>query len=148
MLRQLHGCSLLRFLALIRQHAIVDKVSTELSCIHQSHPRPPQQLDEGYRTAGIGKIKTDVGTLKNPGAHTSRDTFAIGLICARAPIVNVAKALGDTIKMVEDHYMPWIEKMKEVQVEETSRAVADQLEKLNALKNKDVAKVIPIGGRK
>ena len=62
--------------------------------------------------------------------------------------MNVAKALGDTIKMVEDHYMPWIEKMKDVQTEETNRAITDQLEKLNALKNKDVAEVIVIGGRK
>jgi integrase len=107
-----------------------------------------RQLVDLYKTAGIGKIKTDVGMLRNPGAHTFRDTFAIGLICARVPIVNVAKALGDTIKMVEDHYMPWMEKMKEVQVEETSRAVADQLEKLEALKNVPKKKVVNIGERK
>jgi integrase len=105
-----------------------------------------RQLRDLFKAAGIGKIKTDVGTLRNPGAHTFRDTFAIGLICARVPIVNVAKALGDTIKMVEDHYMPWIEKMKEVQVEETSRAVAHQLEKLEALKNVPKKKVVNIGG--
>jgi integrase len=108
-----------------------------------------RQLKDLYKAAGLGKIKTDVGTLRNPGAHTFRDTFAIGLICARVPIVNVAKALGDTIKMVEDHYMPWMEKMKEVQVEETSRAVADQLEKLEALKNVPKKNVVNIGeGRK
>ncbi len=107
-----------------------------------------RQLKELYKAAGIGKIKTDMETFRNPGAHTFRDTFAIGLICARVPIVNVAKALGDTIKMVEDHYMPQIEKMKDVQNEETGRAITDQLEKLNALKNKEVADVLVIGGRK
>lgn len=107
-----------------------------------------RQLTDLYEIAGIGQIKTDVGNFRNPGAHTFRDTFAIGLICTRVPIVNVARALGDTIKMVEDHYMPWIEKMKDVQAEETNRAIADQLEKLNALKNRDVAAVLVIGGRK
>jgi len=62
--------------------------------------------------------------------------------------VSVAKALGDTVKVLEQHYMPQLEKMKDVHVEETKRANAAQLLELDALENKDVAQVVEIGGRR
>ncbi len=108
------------------------------------------RLIELYKAAGIGKIKTDIGAYRNPGAHTFRDTFAIGVICSgiNDSIQVAAKCLGDTILMVENHYMPWIEKMKSQQAGRSNQAIAAQLKQLEALENKELAEVIPMGGRR
>ena len=104
------------------------------------------RLVELYKAAGIGKIKTDIGTYRNPGAHTFRDTFAIGIICSgiNDSIQVAAKALGDTVKMVENHYSPWITKMKSNRAKKTDEAIAAQLAELDALENKKVADVVNI----
>ncbi len=110
-----------------------------------------QRLTELHKAAGIGKIKTDIGTYKNPGAHVYRDTFAVGIICSgiNDSIQVAAKALGDTVKMVEDHYSPWIQQMKSKQAQDSNTAIAAQLRQLKALEaEKQLAGVIEIGGRR
>jgi integrase len=105
-----------------------------------------------YKAAGIGKIMTDIGVYKNPGAHILRDTFAVGILTSGISdaIAVAAKCLGDTIKMVEDHYSPWIEKMKLHQETKSNEAMEAQLAQLAALKgkNKKHAGVVTIGGRR
>jgi integrase len=106
-----------------------------------------------YKAAGIGKIKNDIGTVKNPGAHILRDTFCVGILCSGIPdaIAVAAKSLGDTIKMVEDHYSPWIDKLKSQQEKKSNEAMEAQLAQLAALKDKNKKKhagVITIGGRR
>jgi integrase len=106
-----------------------------------------------YKAAGIGKIKNDIGTLKNPGAHILRDTFAVGILTSGIDnaIEVTAKCLGDTIKMVEDHYSPWIEKMRLHQATKSNEAMEAQLAQLAALRDKNKKKhagVITIGGHR
>ena len=74
-----------------------------------------------------------------------RDTFAIGLIRQNVPIDKVAAALGDTIKMVQDHYMPWIKEMETAQNEVTKEANAAQVEKLDAMR--EMREKMLAGGR-
>jgi site-specific recombinase XerD len=101
-----------------------------------------RRLTQLYKAAGIKKIKTDVGSWKSPKAHVLRDTFAVGLIREGKNSTVVAAALGDTTKMVEDHYSPWIEEMKTAQNEAIKDANKAQMERLDAMKEKMLA-----GGR-
>jgi len=104
-----------------------------------------RRLTQLYKAAGITKIKTEVGAWKAPKAHVLRDTFAIGLIRQNVPIDKVAAALGDTIKMVQDHYMPWIKEMETAQNEVTKEANAAQVEKLDAMR--EMREKMLAGGR-
>lgn len=111
------------------------------------------RLVELYKNAEIGKIKTDIGVFKNPGAHTLRDTFAVGIICSgiNDATAVAAKALGDTMTVVENHYSPWIEKMKSQQAAKSNQAIEAQMAQLEALKQQKKQKLTPvavIGGRR
>jgi integrase len=103
-----------------------------------------------YKAAGIGRINTDVGTLKNPGAHIWRDTFAVGMICSGIDnaVEITAKCLGDTIKMVEEHCSPQIKKMKSWHAEKSNQAMKARWAQLETLKNKKPAPVLQMGGRR
>ena len=92
-------------------------------------PLPKKVLDalkkcdgEFYFTTGRGKVKTwtteweerlkKVFVLAGfPEAHSHmlRDTFATRLLNKGVPIETVAALLGNTTKIVEKHYSPWVE---------------------------------------
>lgn len=74
-----------------------------------------------YFWTGQGKPKTRVGNFQAmltavadiaevPGvhAHRFRDTFAVELLLAGVPLERVAMLLGNTVKIVERHYAPWV----------------------------------------
>lgn len=105
-----------------------------------------RQLQDLFDAAGVKSVKTDIG-LKNPGAHTFRDTFAIGLIRGGTKAPFVAKALGDTVMITMKHYMPFFEEMEHMQVEEMDKANEVQLERLEE-KREAKDKVVGIGGRR
>jgi integrase/recombinase XerD len=49
-------------------------------------------------------------------AHQLRDTFAVELLQKRVSLENVATLLGNTIKIAEKHYAPWV-KSRQVELE-------------------------------
>ena len=92
-------------------------------------PLPPEALtaletiksDSYYFWSGEGKPKTRVGNFQamltavgkvanvpNVHAHRFRDTFAVELLLAGVPTERVAMLLGNTVRIVERHYSPWI----------------------------------------
>jgi len=46
-------------------------------------------------------------------AHRFRDTFAVGLLLNGVPLETVAILLGNTVKIAERHYAPWIKARQE-----------------------------------
>jgi len=73
--------------------------------------------------SGIGKLKSALtewqDRLKKVGniagvtgrgfAHRLRDTFSVSLLEKGVPLETVAALLGNTVKVCEKHYAPWIE---------------------------------------
>jgi integrase/recombinase XerD len=54
-------------------------------------------------------------------AHRWRDTFAVELLLARVPLVDVSALLGhQSIKVTEKHYSPWVIERQE-QLEKSVR---------------------------
>jgi len=88
---------------------------------------------EYFFWTGIGSIKTAVGNwqraLARVGkaagvtfhAHQLRDSFAVSLLLKGVPIADVAALLGNTSRIVEKHYSPWV-KVRQDRLEEAVRA--------------------------
>lgn len=94
--------------------------------------------DEGdglYFWAGVGKLKTaltewqerlqkvaKIAGIEGRGvAHRLRDTFSVSLLNGGVPMETVAILLGNSVKVVEKHYSPWIESRQKV-LEEAVKA--------------------------
>jgi integrase len=88
---------------------------------------------EFYFTTGKGKVKTwtteweerlkKVFVLAGmPAAHSHmlRDTFAMRLLVQGVPLETVAALLGNTVKVVEKHYSPWVQ-ARQTNLEESVR---------------------------
>jgi integrase len=76
---------------------------------------------EFYFSTGRGKVKTwtteweerlkkvfVLAGLPEVHSHMLRDTFATRLLVKGVPIETVAALLGNTVKVVEKHYSPWV----------------------------------------
>jgi hypothetical protein len=57
-------------------------------------------------------------------AHRFRDTFAVELLLAGVSLEKVAALLGNSVKIVEKHYAPWVAARQD-QLEEAVRAKLD-----------------------
>lgn len=97
-----------------------------------------KQCDEGdgmYFWPGTGKLKTaltdwqerlqkvaKIAGIEGRGvAHRLRDTFSVSLLNGGVPIETVAVLLGNSVKVVEKHYAPWMESRQKV-LEEAVKA--------------------------
>jgi len=78
------------------------------------------QLQDLFERAGITEVKTDLG-MRPAHPHQLRDTCAVWYIRKGALIQDVAKMLGDTVAMVERHYLPYIEELKDAHVATNKR---------------------------
>jgi integrase len=97
-------------------------------------PLPAQALDaltecgdgEFYFTTGNGKVKTwtteweerlkkvfVLAGLPQAHSHMLRDTFSVRLLNQGVPLETVAALLGNTVKVVERHYSPWVKSRQE-----------------------------------
>ncbi len=96
-------------------------------------PLPPDVLkalkecgsgDSRYFWSGVGKVKTALtewqdrlkkvgeiaGVMNGRGfAHRLRDTFSVNLLENGVSLEAVATLLGNTVKVCEKHYAPWVE---------------------------------------
>jgi integrase len=78
--------------------------------------------------AGIGEVKTEIGTFRNPHPHMLRDTFAIDAILRGVSLDNVAKMLGHaTVDMTQKAYLFWM-KQREIYCEQQQRAALTGME--------------------
>lgn len=55
------------------------------------------------------KVGTIAGVTGRGFAHRLRDTFSVSLLEKGVPHETVAALLGNTVKVCEKHYAPWIE---------------------------------------
>ena len=78
------------------------------------------QLQDLFERAKITEVKTDLG-MRPAHPHQLRDTCAVWYIRKGALIQDVAKMLGDTVAMVERHYLPYIEELKDAHVATNKR---------------------------
>jgi integrase len=78
------------------------------------------QLQDLFERARITEVKTDLG-MRPAHPHQLRDTCAVWYIRKGALIQDVAKMLGDTVAMVERHYLPYIEELKDAHVATNKR---------------------------
>ena len=78
------------------------------------------QLQDLFERAKVTEVKTDLG-MRPPHPHQLRDTCAVWYIRKGALIQDVAKMLGDTVAMVERHYLPYIEELKDAHVATNKR---------------------------
>jgi integrase len=51
--------------------------------------------------------------VRNVHPHRFRSTFAVDLLLRGVPLLSVARILGDTVKVVVDHYLPYVNEFKE-----------------------------------
>jgi integrase/recombinase XerD len=93
-------------------------------------PLPPETLTaleecgdgEFYFSTGRGTVKTwtteweerlkkvfVLAALPEGHSHQLRDTFSVRLLLKGVPMETVATLLGNTLKVVETHYAPWVE---------------------------------------
>ena len=77
----------------------------------------PKELKEVFKAAGIESVKTDIRD-REPHSHMLRDTFAVGQLRTQYKLdqINhkaIADALGDTVKVMLNHYSPWIKELEE-----------------------------------
>jgi integrase len=83
------------------------------------------------RFAGIGEIKTEIGTVRRPHPHMLRDTFAIDAILRGVRLDNVAKMLGHaTTEMTQKAYLFWV-KQREIYCEQEQRTALASLDLAN-----------------
>jgi integrase/recombinase XerD len=68
----------------------------------------------------------DLAGVANGHAHRWRDTFAVELLLARVPLVDVSALLGhQSIKVTEQHYSPWVIERQE-QLEKSVRTAIER----------------------
>jgi len=51
--------------------------------------------------------------VRNVHPHRFRSTFAVDLLLRGVPLPSVARILGDTVKMIVDYYLPYVDEFKE-----------------------------------
>jgi integrase len=91
-----------------------------------------RRLKAVFEAAGIDSVKTDFGP-RAPHPKMLRDTFAVGKIRARVPLIHVSRMLGHSnTKITEKHYLPFILEMQEVHNEAGREGVAAEMAKLEA----------------
>ncbi len=86
----------------------------------------PLMADRYYFWTGIGLLRTAVRVwetrlrrlfkltgLQGAHAHQFRDTFAVELLLQGVPADRVATLLGNTVRIVEKHYAPWVRARQE-----------------------------------
>jgi site-specific recombinase XerD len=78
------------------------------------------QLQDLFERAKTTEVKTDLG-MRPAHPHQLRDTCAVWYIRQGALIQDVAKMLGDTVAMVERHYLPYIEELQDAHVATNKR---------------------------
>lgn len=103
-------------------------------------PLPKDVLDalakcegEFYFSTGRGTVKTwtteweerlkkifVLAGLPDAHSHMLRDTFSVRLLRKGVPIETVAALLGNTVKVVEKHYNPWVQ-ARQINLEESVR---------------------------
>jgi integrase len=66
-----------------------------------------EKLKNAFASAGIIK------GLSNAVSHRLRDTFAISLLLHGVPIERVAVLLGNSVRICERHYSPWVRSRQE-----------------------------------
>jgi integrase len=92
-----------------------------------------------YFWTGNGKPKTRVGNfqamlkevynvakVQGGHAHRFRHTLAVELLLAGVPLERVAAILGNTAKIVEKHYAPWVQ-ARQTQLEDDIRRTWEQV---------------------
>jgi integrase len=91
-----------------------------------------RRLKKVFAAAGIKTVQTDFGP-RAPRPKMLRDTFAVGKIRARVPLIHVSRMLGHTdTKITEKHYLPFVLEMQEVHAEAGREGVAAEMAKLKA----------------
>jgi integrase len=91
-----------------------------------------------YFSTGAGKVKTwtteweerlkkvfVLAGLPDGHSHQLRDTFSVRLLRKGVPLDTVAALLGNTVKVVEKHYNPWV-KVRQEGLEESVRKTWDE----------------------
>ena len=77
-----------------------------------------RELQSLFDKVGIKTVKTELGE-RNPHPHMFRDTCAVWYLRHGMSLHSVAKILGDTIKTVEDHYLPFVKELEDAVIDET-----------------------------
>jgi integrase len=83
-------------------------------------------------STGRGKVKTwtteweerlktvfVIAGMPDAHSHMLRDTFSIRLLRKGVPMETVATLLGNTVKVVEKHYSPWVKAGLEASIRKT-----------------------------
>ena len=72
----------------------------------------------------LGEIKTEIGRVRNPHLHMLRDTAAVWYLRHGLGVHEVAKVLGDTVAMVEKHYLPFVKELEDAHIQKTKAILA------------------------
>ena len=72
----------------------------------------------------LGHVTTEVGRIRNPHMHMLRDTCTVYFLRHGLGIHEVAKVLGDTVAMVEAHYLPFVKELEDAHIQKTKAILA------------------------
>ncbi len=73
-----------------------------------------------FEQAGITKVKTEIG-IRSAHPHMLRDTCAVWYLRHGMSLHGVAKILGDNVKTVEKHYLPFVKELEDAHIEENAK---------------------------
>ena len=85
-------------------------------------PKPTDQIVLNSNTGmpfgywPLGTRLHDLGNragVRNVHPHRFRSTFAVDLLLRGVPLPSVARILGDTVDMIVEHYLPYVDELKE-----------------------------------
>jgi integrase len=85
-------------------------------------PKPTDQIVLNSKTAmafGYWAVGTRLHHLgkragvRNVHPHRFRSTYAVDLLLRGVPLPSVARILGDTVDMIVEHYLPYVDELKE-----------------------------------
>jgi len=74
------------------------------------------QLQNLFAQAGVTSVDTDTEKGVMPHPHMLRDTCAVFYLNAGLDIYNIAMILGDDVRMVEQHYLPFVKSIEETHI--------------------------------
>jgi integrase len=83
-----------------------------------------RRVTKVFDLAGIKKVRTELGRMRDPHPHMLRDTFAVWHLRHGARLHTVSKMLGHAkTTTTEQSYLPWVKELDEAHIADARRSL-------------------------
>lgn len=97
------------FSALKKEHKLRSPQRTDHVLLDPQGGDPQEYWSLTRRLASLGER----AHVRHVHAHRFRSTFAVDLLLRGIPLPSVARILGDTVETIVEHYVPYVDELKE-----------------------------------